>query len=189
MYLIDSSYFIQDVYIPNLNEIDSDNLLELNQRIDMDVHKLLRKILGVDLFTQLNSFISNGVLLDNAPQKWKDLVYGVSYDSKNWGGLIRANGNYRESILAKYVYHNFLNENVLQHTGVGLKLVSAQNAKDINPTQEIVKAWNNFLLDYSGSNICHNNYEVSLLGFLKDKEIDYPNVPLVFFGFKNSLGL
>ena len=188
MYLIDSTYFIQDCFIPNLNEIDSDNLLELNQKIARDVPKLLVQLLGIGLFTELNSFILNGVLIPTAPQKWKDLVYGVSYDSKKWNGLLISLAGYKESILAKYVYYNFLNENVVEHTGVGLKVVSAQNAKDINPTQQIVKAYNAFVLDYSGSNTCYDNYEVSLIAFLRDKEIDFPNTRLVFHGFKNSLG-
>lgn len=189
MYLIDSTYFIQDIYIPNLNEIDSDNLLELNQMIDRYVPKLLIEILGFNQFTELNSFILNGVLIPTAPQKWKDLVNGVFYNSKYWGGLIRVSGAYKESILAKYVYYNFLNENIVNHTGVGLKVIAAQNAKDVNPTQEIVKSWNNFILDYSGPNTCSENNNFSLLSFLNDKAIDYPGVPLVFYGFKNSLGL
>ncbi|MCY7291342.1 MAG: hypothetical protein LH615_04085 [Ferruginibacter sp.] len=190
MYLIDSTYFIQDCYIPNLNEIDSDNLTDLNQKINRDVPKLLREILGVDGFTELNSFISNGELSLTAPQKWIDLVHGVTYDSKSWDGLLNVFGTYKESVLAKYVYYNFLNENVVEHTGVGLKVLSAQNAKDINPTQEIVKAYNNFVKSYSGSNICNaSNYDVSLIRFLADKALIYPNSRLVFHGFKNSLGL
>jgi len=200
MYLIDYTYFHQECYIPNLNEIDSDNLKSLNQRIDRDVPDFLLNLLGVDLFTELETYIVDGALINTAPQKWKDLVNGVVYDSKKWEGLVYQRGDYKGSILAKLVYANALRSDAQTNTGVGIKILSAQNATDVNPTQSIVTAENNFVREYQGDfeftesilsviNLPIQKAKVSLIEYLEDHEVDFPTANLVLLNYSNSLGL
>lgn len=207
MYLIDQTYFIKELSIPNLNEMDSDTLATLNIDIDKYVRELLQNTLGYSLFKDLDNNITDGALDEGAPQKWIDLVDGAEYtkDSKiyNWKGLKFEEGNYKGSLLAKYVYYYWLKDSVSLLTGTGEKSITATNAAAVNSNQRLVSVWNDFVNDYQGdlsgnfyTNQCFDNWMkpnknnfVSLIQFLTDNESDYPEAAKLLYKNQNQLGL
>lgn len=218
MYLIDFDYFIIDFQIPNLNEPNSDIANQLEIDIDRYSRELLQDCLGFDLFTLLDSNITNGNLNANAPQKFKDLVNGKTYqiDGKNkrWKGLIYTEGLYKSSLLTKYVYYHWLKNKVSHLTGTGEKSIEATNTNSVNSTQRLVNVWNDFLIDYQGQDGCsqrslnsvfvssyngvqfvdfyqngNTNQFVSLIEFLQDNKTDFEGANLKIFEVKNQLGL
>lgn len=212
MYLIDQTYFIKQYHIPNLNEMDSDVLSNLEQYIDKDARSVIKNALGYSLFKEFDTYVIDGVLDPLAPQKWKDLVNGKEYlrdgELVKWKGIAYSEGLYKSSFLVPYIYHNWLNDNISQVTGVGEKVVSAQNAINVNSNQRSVGAWNDFLSMYQGeilyklptSSIVRGikftdwtgtsfNDDIHLIGFLEDNEVDFPNASKAIYNSKNQLGI
>jgi len=213
MYLIDQTYFIKELSIPNLNEMDSDTLTTLNIDIDKYVRLVLQNALGYELFKDLDSNITSGVLDSGADQKWKDLVNGVEYtkDGKTyrWKGLIFTEGNYKGSLLAKYVYYYWLKDSISLLTGTGEKTITASNMEAVNSNQRLVSVWNDFVMDYQSTPCYYGNgnlfiyngvpvndwfggidaHFVSLIQFLTDKDADYPNSAKMLYNNQNQLGL
>ena len=212
MYIIDQTYFIKELNIPNLNEMDSDVLTDLNIDIDKYVRQLLRDALGAELFKDLDSNITDGVLNVDATDKWKNLVNGVEYVKDEvtytWKGLTYTEGAFKGSLLAKFVYFYWLRDSVSLLTGTGEKNITAEGAISVNASQKLISVWNSFIeeyqfvdfdcypsvyyknnvpvIDYLGASV--NGY-VSLLTFLTDNETDYPNAPLKVYETMNQLGL
>lgn len=222
-------YIINDIYfqapkreIPNLDESDSKAFSELERIIDEKCRLLLLDFLTVDQFQELDSYLVNGLFPDNSqpdpllpnyvPQKWIDLVKGVVYTSNDielkWNGLIYSLGTYNGSLLADYVYHDWLETQVSYMTGVGDAKANPKGAILVNPYQRMVKTWNDFVSAYQGNiyyysdiwnygglfysiyPFCYNNnQEVSLVQFLSDNNEDYPNDNRKLFEVKNQLGL
>lgn len=209
MYLIDKTYFQGKINIPNVNEYDgTENVVDsLEISIDKYVPLFLQNVLGTILFNELNPFVSGVTLNALAPQKWKDLVDGVSYDDgkKVWRGLRYEQGLYKESILAQFVYFNHYQETF--SSGVGQVVDVAKNAINANPTQHLTEVYNTFVemyqgtcahpvasfnngvlfVDYYGSN--NSSGYVSLLQYLQDHSTDFPTYSAGEISYKNQLGI
>jgi hypothetical protein len=212
MYLINETYFIKELSVPNINEMDADNLTILTQYVDEFARKLLKDALGYDLFKELDTNITSGVLNVGAPQKWLDLVNGCEYtkDGKTykWNGLIFTEGFHKSSLLAKFVFYHWLKDNVTTITGTGEKSMKSVNADSVNSNQRLVTVWNDFVSEYQGSNtrfptIWYKGATkvidwfgsgeslgyVSLIQFLTDNETNYPDANLATYSLQNQFGL
>jgi hypothetical protein len=212
MYLIDQTYFIKELSIPNLNEMDSDNLTVLNQYIDEKCRELLQNALGYVLFKDLDSKITNGVLDTLAPQKWLNFVNGTEYTKEGklykWKGLRYTEGLYKSSLMAKYTFYSWLKDSISVVTGTGEKMINSQNAQNVNSNQRLVTVWNDFVSEYQGTNTYFPTvwYKgttkvvdwfgsgeqlgyVSLIQFLSDHETDYPDANMTLFRNQNQFGL
>lgn len=198
MYLINETYFSNEINIPNLNEMDSDTLLSLNIAIDRYVRLFLQNALGYTLFTELDSYVIDGVLDAGAPQKWLDLVNGKD----EWKGLKFEEGSYKGSMMAKFVFYFWLKDYVSLVTGTGEKTITATDTVGVNSTQRLVNIWNDFVKDNQGYyNPCHHFVSFdcywtglstqpnTLLGFLTKNEIDYPEAKKTIYKIQNQLGL
>lgn len=208
MYLIDETYFIKNIKLPNLNDMDSSVLSELNIYIDQYVRQFLKDALGYELYKDLVADIENGELKVSAKTKWKNLVDGVEYDGKKWQGLIYTEGLYKHSILANFVFYNYINDNVSTLTPLGEVSANAQNSSSVNPNQRLVTIWNDFV-DENQSINCNtelnvsikngvpfydwyngnNSNIVSLLQFLSDNATDYPNANMKAYNYQNQFGI
>lgn len=226
MYIINDTYFqAPKREIPNLDEADSKAFAELERIIDEKCRLLLLDFLTVEQFQEFDSYLVNGLfpedaqpdplLPDYVPQKWIDLVNGVTYPVKNftlkWNGLIYSLGTSKQSLLADYVYSFWLESQVSYMTGVGDAKGQPKGAVLVNPTQRYVNTWNDFVIAYQSDmcgrfhygwfdygfvwnvsepyyNVFKSN-EVSLMQFLSDKNEIYPNDNRKFFEVKNQLGL
>lgn len=207
MYIISTQEFIKATFISNVNETNSGISEKVNAYIDTCVPNLLKDALGTTLFTELNSNIVNGVLSNTAPQKWKDLVNGVTYtkDSKTyvWEGLLINRGLFKESLLTYYVWCEWMNDNVYQNSSSGNVISNTKNAVSVSPVPNMAKNWNSFLTMYQGCNdyatsprviyannaIFYDYYNnengtnniVSLIQFLKDNDTNYPTANCYVF--------
>ena len=212
MYLIDQTYFTKQYNIPNLNEMDSEVLGILQEYIDKDARSIIRNALGYVLFKDFDSYVEEGVLLATAPQRWLDFVNGKEYEKDGetvkWKGISYQEGLSKTSMLVPYVYHNWLRDNISQVTGVGEKVISAQNAVNANSNQRLVSAWNDFICMYQGEilHIRPNTYmvrgirfldwlgenyneNIPLINFLEDNEVDYPDSLRTLYKKKNQLAI
>jgi hypothetical protein len=208
MYLINEANFTRELSIPNLTSSQSGNATELGYYGDEKPRLLLQMSLGNVLFSQLDSQVTNGVLDNDADQKWLNLVNGCEYDGKVWRGLNYEEGSFKVSLLAYFTFWNWLNDSNSNNYQTQVK-----NAENINPTSTMVNIWNRFLEMYQGLNNFNNlprvsnvngaifvdyyqggtnsNY-VNLLQFLQDNATDYPDAQLYTFeniSNSNSLGL
>jgi|SRR5690554_5825512 len=194
MYLIDETYFVGDLVIPQGGGIDvpsTDNNIKL--WIDRYSRELLRDALGNALFDELDSQISNGELDAGADVKWGNLVNGCTYTYNdrqyNWRGLIFKDGDFKMSILAYYVYHHWHQAQVTRMSGVGEVRGNAVNSTNADSTYRTVRVWNTFVDLYQRRPIRHQS-DVSLLYFIYHNGEDYPNALLkTKQGYINTMGL
>ncbi|NRA92153.1 MAG: hypothetical protein HRU26_05615 [Psychroserpens sp.] len=213
-YLIDTTYFQRELFVPNADEQDSRTYKELETSIDGYVRDYLRQNLGYALFNNLDGQIVNGNLPSTADQKWLNLVNGAEYtkDGKTyyWLGLLHEDGKFKKSLLANYVFVNWLENNVSTQSGVGEVVIDAKNSTRVSVNNRLIKVWNDFVEMHQGeesiydvpyqyyydgvlvtdwlANSQDDNY-VSLVQFLSDNDTDYPDVPCKLYELKNSLGL
>jgi len=209
MYITDKDYFIKSIYVPNVEEHNSEASVELEASIDRYSRQFLKLTLNNVLFSDLDSYITDGVLQLGAPQKWLNLVNGCDYligsDTYTWKGLIQTEGLFKESILADYVYLNHYQTEA--NTMTGQVILEAKNGMHISPTAHLVTIWNEFVDKYQGSTcnqpkqyfhngILFTDYYgnrasgyVSYLQFLTDNKEDYPDFAAPQLAYKNSFGL
>lgn len=212
-YIIDGSYFIKELYVPNADEINSGSGDELSLFIDDKARQCLKNALGYTLYNELDGNITNGTLNTAAPAKWQNLVNGVEYtlsgNTFKWQGLIYIEGLMKKSLLATYVYYYWLTEQQSKMSGVGEVVVNAKNAININSTQRLVRVWNDFVRQYQEGLSDHNQKSywknnikvidwlgnsassdfVSLIKFIQDNDTDYPDAALIRYQKQNQLGL
>ena len=209
MYLIDKTYFIKELNVPNTEEHNADASIQLDMSIDRYARQLLQTVLGATLFAELDSNITNGELELLAPQKWLDLVNGVTYtlDGKSyvWQGLKFEQGLYKVSILADYVYLNHYSQDV--NTMLGQVMLDAKNSVNVSDVPHLTDIWNGFILKYQGTSNSQpkqyfhngvlftdyygfdNNGYVSLLQFLTDNKGVYEGFTAPELAFKNQFGI
>lgn len=212
MYIIDETYFTRELSIPNVNEVQTEAYDTLNYFVDEYVRQLLRDALGVDKFNELDTYVIDGVFEPtDAPQYIIDLVEGKEYEKSGvtyrWSGLISTQGVFKKSLLANYVYYNWLRNSFSIQSGVGEATLNPQNANLVNPTQRLVTIWNSFLDMYQNKNLAYSNVyykgytqvidwlgfsantEVSLIQYLQDQQADFENASLRVYQYQNQLGI
>ena len=211
MYIIDDTYFqAPKREIANLNEADSRSFVELEQLIDYKCRLFLLYFLTAEEVAELESYLTDGLFPEDTtdiPQKWIDLVNGATYEHQNvsfiWNGLKYSKGTFKGSIMADFVYYHWLVENVSYMTGTGDTKANPKGATSVNPTQRVVRVWNDFVEQYQkdGFGFCNpydvyygyfnqiQKTDVSLIQFLTDNNEVYPNSNRKYFEIKNQLGL
>lgn len=214
--IIDATYFEKGIiFIPNNKDINASPVgapssqSELDFFIDNCERDLLINALGVTLFNLLTTAMID---LPNADQKWKDLVNGKDYtiNSKTyrWEGL---KGYNKQSLIAFYVYCQYLRNDESTYTTTGIIKNTSKNAENYDPTGKYIKAWNSFIsqyqkeynynptvsinafgsigLDYYGN----NDAKRSLYQYLTDaNELDvtaFPNFEFKVYDIQTSLGI
>lgn len=180
---IDASYFFGAVLIAQ----KSDAAVSASLSIAIDTHEpvLLQALLGYELYKAYLAWDGS------AAGRFKDLRDGLEYTSqdgttKKWKGLRYVTGvSTKKSLIANYVYYNYMRENVTITSGTGEKQAINQNAINADVEQKRVNAWNEM--------VCEN---LSLIDFLVSKAdvyIEFTDYKVFFpcdlIEYKNSLGL
>ena len=62
MYIVDKTYFIKKLSIPNTEEHNSEQAIQLETSIDLYARQFLQVTLGNVLFSDLDSNVTDGVL-------------------------------------------------------------------------------------------------------------------------------
>ena len=179
--IIDATYFEKGLlFIPNNKDISATPVAapsiqsELEVFIDNYERDLLINALGVTLFNLLVTAMDD---LPSADQKWQDLVDGTDYtiNSKEyrWEGL---RGYNKQSLIAFYVFCQYLRNDESTYTTTGIVQNTAKNADNYNPTGKYIKAYNSFIEQYQ--NNTRNNPAIIING--------YGSIGLDYFGNNNA---
>ena len=209
--IIDSSYFsLPPLQIPNAQDNIPNNSGRnyssnngLQAYIDRYEDELLFNVLGsVQLAELYDQFEVNGDWKIDALQKWKDFVDG----SGNWMGLRRQYGTYKVSLIAYYVFYQYLKDTESFYATTGMVKPDTANSITLSSNITLVTQWNKFVTLYQG-NKCYGDYwesvwndwggylhgfmsnSTSLLEFMRDNPNDYDNSFISVYGFKNRHGL
>lgn len=187
--IVTNTYFINDLMIPQAQDTPSigDGLPtaidELNDACVVIEKDLLLNAFGLDIYNDIQTALAD---IDNADQKWKDLINGVEYDGKIWDGLKNP-----KTFIAYAVYYKYLNMESDYWTTFGTVKAESVNAINTTPFYKLTSAWNKFLEKYQkGNMICpdyysgigwqftdyygnHTDVNVSLYQYMRDKSEDY----------------
>lgn len=162
MPLIDRTYFIGEINLPNTNQP------AVQENIDYLISKrepeLLTQLFGYAMY---KAFIS-GLQEDPVPQRWIDLRDGVVYtdtdgEERRWMGLVAKVDEPKESLIANYVYYWYMRKEATQTSGVGETVTKTENSVRISPVAKQVRAWNEMV-----------GWIWEMFNFLDAKQVDYP---------------
>jgi hypothetical protein len=172
------SFFNGSIQIPNAQDKSpNSDLLGNGIKLDMFIEEFERDILtdclGYSLYTEFEAFLDpekeNG-LKDGAPGKWNDLLNGKEYQLNGvpvkWRGLTFKEGENEKSLIAYYVFCEFLSNDIVNYRGTGVQKEKAKNAESVSADPLFVNAYRKFfkMTEYSRS----NNGLRSLYDFLRD---------------------
>ncbi len=206
-YIIDESYFIRELVIPNTSEVDvGDTQNPFSNWIDTEARLMLQGALGFELFKDFDADVDAAGDYTGSQQRWLDLVDGAEYTFDgvlfNFPGLKFTQGTVPRSMMAYYVWAKWFTYHVSQVGGMGEQTGQSANSSIANGAARQSKAWNNFVTLYNGdTNIwqivsgisfdrdVQNTHFVSLLKFLLHNESDYPDAALIVEEFKNRFSI
>jgi len=158
--LIDTTYFnFSDRYIPNSHETELDRVQDdINHFIQIGEREILMRAFGLDMYKDFKQYVGVGGLLSNAPDNYKDIVYGKDYTvldskgdeySRSWKGLIDKE-LCKDSLIADYVYYIYWQNNVTHTSDMG----EVKNVGKVSTAHSIShktsSAYNRFLDCFQG---------------------------------------
>lgn len=195
MSLIDSSYFVGELDIPNIDQRPN----SIQDSIDKYEKEVLIILLGQKLYT---AFI-DGLGASTVDQKWTNLRDGVDFIlpysghdvELKWNGLVNAD---KISFIAYYVYYKIRYEELSTTTSVGEVRGKVENSELVNESRKMLNAWGKFIdlygeLVYSENGVndirvdaayCFSKYSntydtyndlPSAFNFMNTKRLDYPD--------------
>lgn len=153
-----------NLFIPNNPSLnvggDANNVQnDLQLFIDIYERKLLINALGIDLYEELEAELPNPT-----SQKWIDLLDGKTYSingkSYRWDGL---KGNNNQSLIAFYVYCQYLRNDASIYTTSGVKKVDSANAMNYDPTPKYIDNYNRFIESYQGDCTNHSTNNPAII--------------------------
>lgn len=157
MYIVDGTYLTRELAISDAqgqSVTRTDAKENIEKYLDDAPREVLIKALGYELAYELESYTTDGVLNNDAPLKWQNLVNGVIYqyngDSYKWDGLIFSRGTMKKSLLANFVFTQWLEDNVSSLGSNGNVIIQTRNGASITSNRRWVKAYNEFLSMYQG---------------------------------------
>lgn len=147
--LIDSTYFVGELNIPNKNQPPIQALL--NDLIEQREPEYLQGLLGYGFYKEIKEAVESS----STDQKWIDLFSGTEYtvNSKTrfWPGLASEDSI---SPVACYVYLYYLEKTETITMGVGEVKPDAENSSVGWAVKKKVRAWNQ-MVDINHSLICY----------------------------------
>ncbi len=215
--IIDNTYFEKGwLFIPNNKDTNSEPVGSPSAQSEIDFfiteyeRELLLNAFGVTLYDELQAEI------DATPsiQKWIDLIDGKNYtinsNTKRWNGLKGANS---QSLIAFYVYCQYVRNDNSTYLTTGIAQNTANNAERSDPTPKFVKSWTRFLEQYQGNGYNYgyptiitnrsgmvgldyygqDNIEVNMFQYLTDQNTleptDFPDFEFKFYETYNTMGI
>ncbi len=187
MSLIDASYFVKKLNIPNT---DSPEIAEaVTSYINQFEPMFLQRLFGYPLYSAYKAH--------SADARFTDILNGKEYTNLNgylnkWNGLIEVlvpaptppattPVAQKQSIIANFVYYHYRIENVTQFSGIGEMLMFGENANAVSPRRRLATVWNEM-----------SNVVKQFIQFLDANQSIYPEwtyidkvAALEYFGFVN----
>ena len=154
--IISRSYFKGEIKIPNAEDTaPNSNLLGNVSKLELFIEEyerdVLVKCLGYPLFrefqSELDSENSNGIK-STSQKKWDDLLNGKDYQINGkpvkWRGLIFEEGKLKQSLIAYYVFCEFLNKDLVGYRGVGVQKEKVKNSIHVSADPLYVASYRKF---------------------------------------------
>lgn len=149
MALIDTTYFVGEISIPNIN--DSIVKTDVEQAIDQYEKEILISLLGYPLYKELIDDLDESG--DPQTDKYVDLVNGADFTlefqgktfTQHWNGLVNTE---KQSLIAYYVYCKYVERDHQHLSGVGSSMIQSENAERVSPALFIERAWSKMLQLY-----------------------------------------
>lgn len=137
-FIVNQSFFIGDISLPNLNQAAELNFL--NDVIAKREPECLLKILGYPLFKLFGTELT---------QRMTDLLDGAEYTDgegnlRKWKGL-KYDTNY--SLIAYYIYFYHQEKKARLTTGTGTSVQKPEAGTQFSPRWNMANAWNLFSQD------------------------------------------
>jgi len=141
--LIDSSYFVGEINIPNLIGPNS-NSVNLSQAINQYEEEILIDLLGYKLYSLLIADLD--VTFVPQSQIFKDLVDGAEFNHSlngvdvllKWKGLRNSS---LQSLLAYYVFYKYVERDVTHLSGAGVILAKGEKGSRASSMNKMINAW------------------------------------------------
>jgi len=173
MSLIDKTYFVKDINIPDSDYSDLTNYITRYEK------EILIKLLGYELYVLVAAY-------DGTAGVITDLVEGKEYttggETVKWNGLVNSD---KVSLIAFYVFYWWARNKATFTTSLGEKQSKGENADAAKLNQRISNAWSR-LEDLAQST--DYPYE-SLYMFLSENSADYPTWVFTGIGSVNAFDL
>jgi hypothetical protein len=138
MALIDKTYFIGELYLPQMGQPDVVEVLNIfiDQREKQYFYDLLGYAFGKTAYDGINA--------DPLEDKWDELLNGGEYyDRQNvlqyWPGIVTDD---KVSPLANFIYYWYTREKASSTTGSGEQQDGVPAAKAVSPAPKQARAWN-----------------------------------------------
>lgn len=164
MYLVSEKDFNKQYSKPKTGiEMYTDkNLDTLDMWINDLSPLLLQETLGNVLFADFDSNVTDGVLDTDAPQKWLNLVHGVTYEYNDntctWRGLLQKQETRTKSLLVDYIFAEWYGYRLSHLSNFGETQGKAINSIMVSGNANQYKAWNSFVRAYQGKHKYTENY-------------------------------
>lgn len=146
--ITDVSYYVGSRFIPNISQEDENGLagqtINNNAALLLTIAEYEISFLS-DAFgfyeakTILDQLETDGSVKTSADQKYKDLINGDA--SIKWRGLRYEIAGVKQSMVADYVYSNYVRETETRLTNLGNTVDQAEKAQIISSTNKYVQAW------------------------------------------------
>lgn len=152
------SYFKNEIRIPNILENGS-YTTKITDAITKYETKCRIDLLGYELNKLLEADLNNAGIPQT--QRFIDLVNGAEFRHPDtdqllkWIGFVNEN---EESLLAYYIFYNYVYNDNIHLSGVGSAKIKAKNAERVSPFDKLQVAWSKFLKLYSGFEFHENEY-------------------------------
>ena len=210
--IVDSTFFIGKLYLPNISEPDVNNRLgdDLQIAIDAVEEKLLSAIFGMEMYLDFKSKFENKETepLSNEYQRILDgYIYEIEGKKYFWQGIV--NYNTKQSLIADLVYYEYKANTSSITTELGEATINLKAGEHVSNTYKMVQAFNSFAEKCFGGfrgvadgytidgnpfwffgskgidfyGINRSNEVVSLVQFLYDNKEDYPLLKSNLNGF------
>jgi hypothetical protein len=175
--VIDTSYFVGDIEIPNIAqpEISTD----VTNSIKVFEKEVLIALLGYPMWKDLQAALASPVSGD----KWDKLLNGGEFTfsfegeikTRYWEGL---KGLEKKSLIAYFVYFMHRRKRATYMSGVNTEVeADSENSTRTTPIDRLIYVWNEFLDMYGDS--CsegqHENDAPSAYNYILAKTADFPN--------------
>lgn len=132
--IIDTSYFVGEITIPNLSQPATKTALE--RVIANKEAEILEDVLGYELYK----------LLKASPEvdRFKNIIEGAEFTNtegklKKWAGLKNAD---KQSPIAQLAYYWYQRQNATQTSGIGEVLAMPENSANKPNIHKLVQAYN-----------------------------------------------
>lgn len=162
MSLIDKSYFVGEIALPNLEKV----INTFNSSLDKYEGEILTDLLGYELYKEFKEALAAAPVIP-LPQKFVDLRDGVEftfdYNGKDitvkWNGLVNAE---KESLIAYYTYYKIRQKELSITTSVNEARGKLENSESVNEARKMLNAWRRMLqlygsVQYSESGVKYGN--------------------------------